>query len=74
MSERGKMVLRVINPMIKEAQKIQERKFESFSTIFPPVDFTTRNIKERKTKWKFPNLRPNWKLSDLIKIEIEEES
>lgn len=62
-TERGLTVLKVINPIIREAQRIQMRNFEAISSALSGATFTPVVIKEKRPKRK-------WKLSDFIKIEI----
>jgi len=62
-TERGLTVLKVINPIIREAQRIQMRNFEAISSALSGATLTSGIIKEKKPKRK-------WKLSDFIKIEI----
>ena len=64
-TERGLTVLKVINPIIREAQRIQMRNFEAISSALSGATFTPVVIKEKRPKRK-------WKLSDFIKIEIVE--
>lgn len=60
-TERGLKVLRVINPIIKEAHKIQIRNLEAISSILSAANFDTNKEERHKRKWK---------LSDFIKIEL----
>ena len=60
-TEKGLTVLKVISPIIKEAQKIQMKNFEAISGVLSGAKVTPEIKKEKKRKWK---------LSDFIKIEI----
>ena len=74
-TERGLTVLKVIGPLVKEAQRIQMRNFEAISSAISGATLTSGK-KEKKSRWNLSDFikekRPKWKLSDLIKIEIEE--
>jgi hypothetical protein len=60
-TERGLKVLKVIDPIIREAHKIQMRSFEEISSALSAANFDTEEEKRPKRKWK---------LSDFIKIEV----
>jgi len=67
-TERGVSVLKVVSPLIREAQRIKVRDFEAISSALSGAKFTSGIIKEKRPKRK-------WKLSDFIKIEmVKEES
>ena len=65
-TERGVSVLKVVSPLIREAQRIEVRNFEAISNALSRAKFTSGIKKEKKPKRK-------WKLSDFIKIEIVKE-
>jgi predicted transcriptional regulator len=65
-TERGVSVLKVVSPLIREAQRIQVRNFEAISSALSGTTFTSGIKKEKRPKRK-------WKLSDFIKIEIVKE-
>jgi predicted transcriptional regulator len=65
-TERGVSVLKVVSPLIREAQRIEVRNFEAISSALSGAKITSRQIKEKSPKRK-------WKLSDFIKIEIVKE-
>jgi len=69
-TERGLSVLKVMGPLIREAQRIQVRNFEAISSAISVVPFNSGKVEEKKSRWKLSI--PKWRLSDLIKIEIEE--
>ena len=75
-TERGLTVLKVIGPLVREAQRIQMRNFEAISSALSGATLTSGKIKEKKPRWNLSDFikekRPKWKLSDLIKIEIIE--
>ena len=74
--ERGLLVLKVMGPLVRAAQRIQVRNFESISSALSGAEITPDVIKEKKPKRKsdfIKEKRPKWKLSDLIKIEVAEE-
>jgi hypothetical protein len=60
-TKRGLKVLKVISPIIKEAQKIQMRNFEAITSVLSGAKVNPEIKKEKKRKWKF---------SDFIKVEI----
>jgi len=62
-TERGVSVLKVVSPLIREAQRIEARNFEAISSALSEAKVTSGTVKEERPKRK-------WKLSDLIKIEI----
>lgn len=64
-TERGVSVLKVVNPLIREAQRIEVRNFEAISSALSGATFTSGVIKEKRPRWK--------RLSDFIKIEIVKE-
>lgn len=64
-TERGVSVLRVVGPLVKEAQRIQKRNFEAISNALSVV--TKPGVGEKKKP------KRKWKLSDFIKIEIVKE-
>ena len=65
-TERGVSVLKVVGPLIREAQRIEVRNFEAISSALSGAKFTSGIKKEKRPKRK-------WKLSDFIKIEIVKE-
>jgi predicted transcriptional regulator len=65
-TERGVSVLKVVSPLIREAQRIEVHNFEAISSALSGAKFTSGVIKEKRPKRK-------WKLSDFIKIQIVEE-
>jgi predicted transcriptional regulator len=62
-TKRGESVLRVVGPLVKEAQRIEMRNFEAISGLLSRTKITSRIMKEKRKKWK---------LSDSIKIQIVE--
>ena len=61
-TESGLSVLKVIGPLVREAQRIQVRNFEAISrALSGAVNSGIKKEKRPKRKWK---------LSDFIKIEI----
>ena len=64
-TERGVSVLKVVNPLIREAQRIKVRDFEAISSVLSGA-VNSGIKKEKRPKRK-------WKLSDFIKIEIVKE-
>ncbi len=64
-TERGLSVLKVVNPLIREAQRIKVRDFEAISSVLSGA-VNSGIKKEKRPKRK-------WKLSDFIKIEIVKE-
>ena len=61
-TERGVSVLKVVGPLIREAQRIELRNFEAISrALSGAVNSGIKKEKRPKRKWK---------LSDFIKIEI----
>jgi hypothetical protein len=65
-TERGVSVLRVVGPLVKEAQRIQIRNYEAISDALSVVAKpAVREEKRPKRKWK---------LSDFIKIKGVKES
>lgn len=65
-TERGVSVLKVVSPLIREAQRIKVRNFEAISSALSGAKFSSGIKKEKRPKRK-------WKLSDFIKIEIVKE-
>jgi predicted transcriptional regulator len=65
-TERGVSVLKVVSPLIREAQRIEVHNFEAISSALSGAKITSGVIKEKRPKRK-------WKLSDFIKIQIVEE-
>jgi len=65
-TERGVSVLKVVGPLIKEAQRIEMRNFDAISSALSGATFTSGIKKEKRPKRK-------WKLSDFIKIQIVKE-
>jgi len=65
-TERGVSVLKVVGPLIREAQRIEMRNFEAISSALSGAKFTSGIKKEKRPKRK-------WKLSDFIKIQIVKE-
>jgi len=61
-TERGVSVLKVVSPLIREAQRIKVRNFEAISSVLSGA-VNSGIKKEKRPKRK-------WKLSDFIKIEI----
>jgi predicted transcriptional regulator len=61
-TERGVSVLKVVSPLIREAQRIEVRNFEAISSALSGA-VNSEIKKEKRPKRK-------WKLSDFIKIEI----
>jgi predicted transcriptional regulator len=61
-TERGVSVLKVVSPLIREAQRIKVRNFEAISSALSGA-VNSGIKKEKRPKRK-------WKLSDFIKIEI----
>jgi predicted transcriptional regulator len=64
-TERGLSVLRVVGPLIKEAQRIQTRNYEAISDALSVVTKPGAVEKNRPKR--------KWKLSDLIRIEVVKE-
>jgi predicted transcriptional regulator len=64
-TERGVSVLKVVSPLIREAQRIEVRNFEAISSALSGA-VNSGIKKEKRPKRK-------WKLSDFIKIEIVKE-
>jgi predicted transcriptional regulator len=64
-TERGVSVLKVVSPLIREAQRIEVHNFEAISSALSGAKVTSGVEKEKRPKRK-------WKLSDFIKIEIVE--
>jgi hypothetical protein len=60
-TERGVSVLKVVSPLIREAQRSEVRNFEAISSALSRAKFTSGIKKEKKRRWK---------LSDFIKIEV----
>jgi len=60
-TERGVSVLKVVGPLIREAQRIEMRNFDAISSALSGATFTSGIKKEKRPKRK-------WKLSDFIKI------
>ena len=69
-TERGLTVLKVIGPMVKEAERIEARNFEAISTAHSDAKVTSEIIKEKRPKRKWKISKPKWKLSDFLKVEI----
>ena len=65
-TERGLSVLKVIGPLVREAQRIEVRNFEAISSALSDARLTSGVNKDRRPKKK-------WKLSDFIKIEVVKE-
>ena len=64
-TERGVSVLKVVSPLIREAQRIKVRNFEAISSALSGVvNSGIKKEKRPKRKWNF---------SDFIKIEIVKE-
>ena len=63
-TERGLSVLKVVGPLIREAQRIEMLNFEKVSSVLSEAINARMKAKKPKRKWK---------LSDLIKIEIVKE-
>lgn len=74
-TERGLLVLKVMGPLVSEAQRIQVRNFEVISSVLSEAKITPEEVIEKKSKRKIFNLikekTPKWKLPDFIKVEIE---
>lgn len=74
-TERGLSVLKVMGPLVREAQKIEVHNLERISSALSGVKSSFGKVEEKSSKMKifeFINQKkPKWKLSDFIKIEIE---
>ena len=57
LTERGLSVLRVLDPLVKEALRIELQNFEAISSVLEGAKL----VPEKKRRWR---------LSDLIKVEI----
>jgi hypothetical protein len=62
-TDRGLSVLKVVGPLVKEAQRIQTRDFEAISAALSEAESGSEENRVEKPKRR-------WKLSDLIKIEV----
>ena len=74
-TKRGLSVLKVIEPMVKEAHMLEMRNFEAISNALSGVKSPSEKIKKkpkRKISDYIREKRPKWKLSDLVKIEVAE--
>lgn len=65
-TERGLSVLKVVAPVVREAQRIQTRNYEAISYALSVV--TKPEVGEKR------KLKRKWKLSDFIKVEIAKET
>jgi hypothetical protein len=63
-TERGVSVLKVVSPLIKEAQRIEMQNFEAISSALSVVNSGIKKEERPKRKWR---------LSDFIKIEVAKE-
>ena len=76
-TERGLSVLKIMVPLVREAQRVQMLNFESISSVLSGVTFNSGKVEDEKPRWNFSKFikekRPKLKLSDFIKIEIEKE-
>jgi len=74
-TERGSLILKVMGPLVSEAQRIQARNFEVISNALSEANITPGEVVEKKSKRKIFDLikrkTPKWRLSDFIKVEIE---
>ena len=72
---RGLLMLKVMGPLVSEAQRIQVRNFEVISSVLSEAKITPEEVIEKKSKRKIFDLikekTPKWKLSDFIKVEKE---
>ena len=76
-TDRALSLLKVMGPLVRNAQRIQEYNFEAISNVLNESTFTPESKKEEKSKWKVVEFikekKPKLKLSNFIKIEISEE-
>ena len=74
-TERGLSVLKVMGPLVREAQRIEVHNLERISSALSGIAFNSGEVEEKKPRWKLSNFikykRPKWNLSDFIKIQIE---
>jgi len=74
-TDRGLSLLKVMGPLVRNAQRIQERNSEAISSVLSGTETSPEVIEEDKSKRNIIDFikekRPKWKFSDFIKIEIE---
>ena len=61
-TERGLSVIKVIGPMVREAQRLEVQNLERISRALSSTKFKVRKAEEKKPVWK--------RLQDIIKIDV----
>jgi len=61
-TDKGLSVIKVMGPMVREAQRLEVRNLERISSALATTKFKVRKIEEKKPRWK--------RLQDFIKNEI----
>lgn len=61
-TERGLSLIKVMGPMVREAQKLEIRNLERISSAIAGTKFKVKKVEEKKPRWK--------RLQDFIKIDI----
>jgi len=61
-TDKGLSVIKVMGPMVREAQRLEVRNLERISSALAATKFKVRKIEEKKPRWK--------RLQDFIKNEI----
>ena len=61
-TERGLSVIKVIGPMVREAQRLEVQNLERISRALSSTKFKVRKVEEKKPVWK--------RLQDIIKIDV----
>jgi len=61
-TDRGLNMIKVMGPMVREAQRIEVHNLERISRALAGTKFKVKQIEEKKPRWK--------RLQDFIKVEI----
>lgn len=61
-TERGLSLIKVMGPMVREAQRLEIRNLERISSAIAGTKFKVKKVEEKKPRWK--------RLQDFIKIDI----
>jgi len=61
-TERGLKLIKVMGPMVREAQRLEIRNLERISSAIAGTKFNVKNVEEKKPGWK--------RLQNFVKIDV----
>lgn len=61
-TDRGLNLIKVMGPMVREAQKLEIQNLERISSAIAGTKFKVKKVEEKKPRWK--------RLQDFIKIDL----